>query len=298
MFNKMYIKSVFKHYINKKMLKLGLGNASVPSFHGERKHLTVLFSDIFSFIYYLVKQLPEETVSNLGEYFTEMVDVILRYGGLVDKFRGGDMMVEFGVPIHFPDHAERACLAALEMVRSFDRLRERWMQEGKEVFDIKIGINTGDMIVGNIGSKHIFDYTVIGGAVAFGVRLRDINQIYPTANHIVISEFTKNELSDEIVTRELDTVRVKGWNKPVAIFELIGEKDYFTYPDEYLPHFNEGIAKYKNQEWDRALSEFKKALNFKEDDLSKMYIKRCKHFKKYSPGTEWDGVFMLRIGGT
>ena len=295
MFHKIYVKSVFRHYINKKMLNRGLGNAAVPNFNGERKHITVLFSDIFSFIYYLVKQSPEETVSNLSEYFTEMVDVVLRYGGLVDKFRGGDMMVEFGIPIYFPDHAERACLAALEMVQSFNQLRKRWLQEGKEVFDIKIGINTGDVIVGNIGSKRIFDYTVIGGAVAFGVRLRNINQIYPTINHIIISEFTKNEIGNEIVTRELDTVRIKGWNKPVAIFELIGEKDFFNYPDKYLIHFNEGMANYKNQEWDRALGEFKSALNFKDDDLSKMYIKRCLHFKKYSPGTDWDGVFMLRI---
>lgn len=276
------------------MLKFGWGNASLPKFSGEIRHLTVLFSDIFSFIYYLAKQTPEETVSNLGEYFTEMVDVVLRYGGLVDKFRGGDMMVEFGVPTSFPDHAERACLAALEMVRSFDRLRDRWMQEDKNLFDIKIGINTGDMIVGNIGSKHILDYTAIGEAVAFGIRIRDINQIYPTANHIIISEFTKNELSKKIVTRELDTIRVKGWHKPVAIFELINEKDFFIYPDESLAHFNEGMVNYKKQEWDRAIGEFKIVLKFNEDELSKMYIKRCIHFKHNPPGADWDGVFMLR----
>ena len=291
---KKMIRAIFKHYLSKNVVDYVLVNDTELSFGVERKHLTVLFSDILSFTDYLVKQPLEDAVFNLGEYFTEMVDVILRHEGMVDKFMGDEMMVEFGVPTHLPDHAERACLAALEMVRSFKRLRERWMQEGKVLFDIKIGINTGDMLVGNLGSKHIFDYTVIGDHVSFGVRLREINKVYRTANHIIISEFTKNELSDKIVTRELDTVRVKGKIKPVAIFELVGEKDIVVYPEEFLAHYNEGLVYYKKQEWDEAIREFKKALILYEDDLIKMYIKRCNHFKEYPIPTNWDSVFTLR----
>lgn len=278
------IRSVFKH---------NLADNVVESV-GERKRLTVLFSDIFSFTDYLVKQPLEEAYSNLCEYFTEMVDVILRYGGMIDKFMGDEMMVDFGVPTHFPDHAERACLVALEMVRSFKRLRERWVQEGKEIFNIKIGINTGDMIVGNIGSNQIFDYSVIGAAVTLGVRLRDINKVYLTANHIIISEFTKNELSDKIVTRELDSVRAKGLNKPMAIFELVSEKDSIVYPKEFLVHFTEGLERYKKMEWDWAIKEFSDGLKIKDDEVSSMYIKRCRHYKENPPIADWDGVFTLR----
>lgn len=168
------------------------------------------------------------------------------------------------------------------------------MQEGKEIFNIKIGINTGDMIVGNIGSNQIFDYSVIGAAVTLGVRLRDINKVYLTANHIIISEFTKNELSDKIVTRELDSVRVKGLNKPMAIFELVGEKDSIVYPKEFLVHFTEGLERYKKMEWDWAIKEFSAGLKIKDDEVSSMYIKRCSLYKENPPIADWDGVFTLR----
>jgi adenylate cyclase len=120
-----WIRSLFGHCIDDKIVEFVLGNDSALSFGGERKNLTILFSDIRSFTNYFEKQTPEEAVSNLNEYFTIMVDIIHRYGGTLDKFIGDAMMAEFGAPTHFPDHAERACLAALEMVRSLDRIRER-----------------------------------------------------------------------------------------------------------------------------------------------------------------------------
>ena len=254
----------------------------------------MLFSDIRSFTTYSEKYTPEEVVSNLGEYLTDMVDVILRYGGMLDKFVGDEVMAVFGAPAHVPDHAEKACMTALEMIRSLDRLKDRWTGQGKEIFDIGIGVNTGDMLVGNLGSRQIFDYTVIGDNVNLGARLEGINKVYKTANNIIISEFTKNELSDKLVTRELDSVRVKGKSRPVAIFELVGEKDIIVYSDEFLENYAQGLAAFKKQEWDRAVAAFKKALVLNEDDVSSMYIKRCRHFKKNPPGDDWDGVFTLK----
>ncbi|MGQ9616773.1 MAG: CHASE2 domain-containing protein [Spirochaetota bacterium] len=291
---KIYIRSVFKHYLAENVVDSILQDADALKFGGERRHLTVLFSDIRSFTTYSEKYTPEEVVSNLGEYLTEMVDVILKFGGMLDKFVGDEIMAVFGAPYYMGDHAEKACLTALEMVRSLDRLKEKWSEQGKESFEIGIGINTGDMIVGNLGSKQIFDYTVIGDNVNLGARLEGINKVYKTANNIIISEFTRNELSDNLVTRELDSVRVKGKLKPVAIFELVGEKGVIVYSDEFLSHYAEGLRLYKNQQWDGAIEEFRKALMLTEDEICSMYLKRCRHFKKYPPGTEWDGVFTLQ----
>ncbi len=291
---RIYTRSVFKHYLDPKVVDSLLQSEQDPAFGGDRRNLTVLFSDIRSFTDYSEKHEAEDVVSNLGEYLTAMVDVIKSYDGFLDKFVGDEIMAVFGVPHYFPDHAERACMTALEMIRSLDRLRERWTKQGKETFEIGIGVNTGQMIVGNLGSTDIFDYSVIGDNVNLGARLEGINKVYKTANNIIISEFTKNELSDNLTTRELDSVRVKGKEKSVRIFELVGEKDIIVYSDEFLENYAQGLAAFKKLEWDRAVAEFKKALVLNEDDVSSMYIKRCRHFMKHPPGDDWDGVFTLK----
>lgn len=291
---KLQIRSVFKHYVAENVVDSVLKDPEGLSFGGQRKNLTVLFSDIRSFTTYSEKYTPEEVVSILGEYLTEMVDVILRYRGMLDKFVGDEVMAVFGAPLHLDNHAEMACRTALDMIRTLDRLKEKWREEGRETFDIGIGVNTGDMIVGNLGSKQIFDYTVIGDSVNLGARLEGINKVYPTANNIIISEFTRDALGDGLLTRELDSVRVKGKAKPVAIYELIGEKEVIVYPEEFLDHYNGGLRAYKVQEWDEAINHLKQAVLIKDDEVSKMYLKRCRHFVKNPPGMEWDGVFTLK----
>jgi adenylate cyclase len=282
---KIYIRSVFKSVLR---------DSDALTFGGQRRHLTVLFSDIRSFTSYSERYTPEEVVSILEEYLTEMVKIIFRYGGMLDKFVGDEIMAVFGAPYYMEDHARKASSTALDMMRTLDRLKEQWAQEGREAFDIGIGINTGDMIVGNLGSKQIFDYTVIGDAVNLGARLEGINKIYKTANNIIISEFTKNELGDAFVTRELDSVRVKGKAKPIAIFELVGEREVIVYSEDLLHHYAQGLVAYKNREWERATQEFKKVLLIQDDEVSRIYIKRCRHFMKNPPGEGWDGVFTLK----
>jgi len=291
---KLHIRSVFKHYLAENVVESVLKDADALAFGGERKHLTVLFSDIRSFTSYSERYTPEEVVTILGEYLTEMVNVILKYEGMLDKFVGDEIMAVFGAPHYIPDHAERACITALEMIRALDRLKEKWTAEGRETFKIGIGINTGDMIVGNLGSRQIFDYTVIGDAVNLGARLEGINKVYQTANNIIISEFTRNELSENLVTRELDSVRVKGKEEPVAIYELVGEKEVNVYPEEFLAHYEAGIEAYKNRKWNSAMDEFGKAIKVVNDEVCKIYIKRCRYFIKNPPGAEWDGVFTLK----
>ena len=290
---KHYIRNVFKHYLAENVVDSILKEPSALTFGGQRKRLTVLFSDIRSFTSYSERYTPEQVVTILGEYLTEMVDVIVKFGGMLDKFVGDEVMAVFGAPNPMEDHADTACRAALEMIRSLDRLKERWKQEGREPFDIGIGVNTGDMIVGNLGSKQIFDYTVIGDAVNLGARLEGINKVYKTANNIIISEFTKNEIGADLVTRELDSVRVKGKSKPVAIYELVGEKEVYVYSPDFLTRYEEGLKAYKNMDFERANNSFKQCLLLHDEDISRMYIKRCRHFMKYPPGKEWDGVFTL-----
>jgi len=291
---KIYIRSVFKHYLAEDVVESVLKDADALTFGGQRRHLTVLFSDIRSFTSYSERYTPEEVVSILGEYLTEMVNVILKYGGMLDKFVGDEIMAVFGAPHYMLEHAKKACFTALEMIRTLDRLKERWLQKGREAFNIGIGINTGDMLVGNLGSEQIFDYTVIGDAVNLGARLEGINKLYKTANNIIISEFTRNELDDEFVTRELDSVRVKGKAKPVAIYELVGEREVRVYPEEFLSHYTQGLTDYKSRNWEGAIRELKRALVLHDDEVSKIYIKRCRHFMKYPPEESWDGVFTLK----
>jgi adenylate cyclase len=291
---KLYIRSVFKHYLSEDVVDSVLKDADALTFGGRRQYLTVLFSDIRSFTAYSERYTPEEVVAVLGEYLTEMVDVILRYGGMLDKFVGDEIMAVFGAPYYMNDHAKKACTTALEMIRTLDRLKERWEGEGREGFSIGIGINTGDMLVGNLGSRQIFDYTVIGDAVNLGARLEGINKLYRTANSIIISEYTKRELGEEFVTRELDSVRVKGKEKPVAIYELVGERELHVYPEDFLARYAAGLAAYKNREWERAVGEFRKAQMLQVDEVSGMYVKRCRHFMKHPPDGSWDGVFTLR----
>ena len=219
-----------------------------------------------------------------------MVDVILSYKGTVDKIIGDAIMAEFGIPKHLPNHAELACLAALEMVRKVRPFNQRMIREGKPTFKFSIGINTGDMPVGNMGSKQIFDYTVIGPEVTLGWRIESACKIYglPT----IISEVTKNELSDKIVTRELDKVLFKGLTEPVVIFEIVGEKDEKIYPEEFFVHYYEGLTRYKKREWSRAIVEFKKALvTYHEDNVCRIYIDRCKNLMQNPPPSDWEGVF-------
>ena len=271
-----------------------LRNDSALNLDAEKKQCTILFSDINSFTKYFVRQPPEEAVSNLNEYFTKMVDVVRKYDGILDKFLGDRMMVEFGVPIHVPDHAERACLAALDMVRSLNQLKKKWKQEGKETFNIRIGINTGVGFAGVFGPQQVRNYTVIGGHVNLSSRLEGLNKIYQLSNSIIISEFTKNELSNKIVTRELDCLRVKGKSSPVTIFELVGENNNLAYSEDFLTQFNEGLEDYKKREFHRALGKFKKALALYEDSVCKLYINRCEDYLSYPPLDDWDGVFTAK----
>ena len=286
------IRGAFQHYLTASVINEMLKDPGKLKLGGDRKDLTVLFSDIRRFTTISEKMTPEELVMLLNEYLTAMTHQVFYFDGLLDKYMGDAIMAVFGAPLDQPDHARRACLTALAMTRELRRLQDKWTAEGRPVFDIGIGINSGEMVVGNMGSAMRFDYTVIGDMVNLGSRLESANKEYGTS--IIISEFTYNNVKDIMCCRELDSVRVKGKIKPVRIFELLGEKKDEPDFKSLIENFARALTLYREGKWDDAISAFQVALKIKHDDFaSTMYIERCKNLKQNPPAQPWDGVFVM-----
>jgi adenylate cyclase len=286
------IRGAFQYYLTASVINEMLKDPTKLKLGGDKKDLSVLFSDIRGFTTISEKLTPEELVRLLNEYLTVMTNIVFKYEGLLDKYMGDAIMAVFGAPLDQPDHARRACLTALEMMEELHKLQKKWEAEGRPILNIGIGINTGDMVVGNMGSEMRFDYTVMGDMVNLGSRLEGINKEY--GSNIIISEFTYSVVQENVSCRELDFVRVKGKNKPVKIFELLAEKKDEGKWKDLIVNFEEGLALYREAKWDEAISSFKQVLAIRADDfVSGMYIERCKSLKEQPPPQPWDGVFTM-----
>ena len=216
------LRTTFGRYVSPQILDHVLAHPESVQLGGERRDLTILFSDIRGFTSISEAAEPEEVVEMLNEYLTRMVEILLRHGGTLDKFIGDAVMGFWNAPTPDPDHPQHAVDCAIEMIEDTKRLRERWSTEGKAALRIGIGINTGDAVVGNIGSERVFGYTVIGDAVNLASRLESKNKDYTT--EIIISEFTLARIGDRFVTVYLDEVKVKGKANAVKIYEVKGRK--------------------------------------------------------------------------
>lgn len=221
---KRFIRHAFQQYMAPELVNELLKNPKKLSYGGSLQEISVLFSDIRSFTTYSENHSPQETVNILKEYLTAMVTIIVDNNGILDKFVGDEIMALFGTPVPLENHALSACKVALEMRAKMRELQEKWQAEGKEIFEIGIGVNTGQAVVGNLGSEQIFDYTAIGDTINLGARLESINKEFTTEKHIIISEFTLEHVKDHVEVRYLDEVKVKGKNKAVKIYELIDLK--------------------------------------------------------------------------
>ena len=217
------MKKLFGQYVSKDVYDQLVSNPALARLGGQRREMTVLFSDIRGFTTVSEKGTPEEIVHTLNEYFTKMVEIVFRHKGTVDKFVGDMVMALFGAPLDDPLNAEHAIDAALEMLDALHTLNLQWEAEGRPKLDIGIGINTGPMIAGNIGSDAIMSYTVIGDSVNLGSRLESLNKQYAT--RIIISEFTKSRLTKAYDLKPLGDVVVKGKSKAVTIFEVLTKTD-------------------------------------------------------------------------
>jgi adenylate cyclase len=286
------IRGAFQYYLTASVINEMLKDPTKLKLGGVKKDLSVLFSDIRGFTTISEKLSPEELVRLLNEYLTAMTNIVFKYDGLLDKYMGDAIMAVFGAPLDQPDHARRACLTALEMMRELHNLQKKWEAEGRPVLNIGIGISTGEMVVGNMGSEMRFDYTVMGDMVNLGSRLEGINKEY--GSNIILSEFTYNVVQDSMSCRELDWVRVKGKNKPVKIFELLGEKKDEGNWKDLITSFEKGLMLYREAKWDEAIASFQQVLTIRADDFaSSLYIERCKNLKEQPPAQPWDGVFTM-----
>lgn len=237
---------------------------------------------------------PEELVELLNEYLTAMTDIILKYGGTVDKFEGDAIIAFFGAPVAQSNHALKACLASLEMQEKVAEMRREWKTSGKHEIHVRIGLNTGEMVVGNMGSAYRMDYTMMGDSVNLAARLEGVNKEYKT--YLMLSEYTYQSVKDMIEVRELDLIRVVGKNEPVKIYQALGKRGEVSNEKLQLyKYFAKGLKLYRQQNWKEAVKYFvhvdKSSVN--GDGPAQKFIQRCKYFAKNPLNENWDGVFQM-----
>jgi adenylate cyclase len=291
---KKFIRQTFQQYVAPSVVEKMLSSGELPSFGGERKELSVLFSDIRNFTRFSESHEPEVVASRLSEYLSAMVEIIFKYNGTLDKFVGDAIMALYGAPYYSEDHAERACRSALEMQRGLRELQKSWPDEALMRFNIGIGINTGKMIVGNLGSQQLFDYTVIGDQVNLASRLEGANKEYETG--IIISENTYAQVASVALVRELDKVRLVGRTQALRIYELRSMDSLPQLEQDYLIDvYSEGLAAYRERRWSDALIAFRRVLRyFPHDGPAKMYTVRCLNFLEQPAPADWDGVYDMK----
>jgi len=261
---------------------------------GKSVMATILFSDIRSFTTITEQLGAQGTVALLNEYFTLMVDCIQREGGMLDKFIGDAIMAAFGIPVGHDDDADRSVRTAIAMIRELNLWNHGRIAEGKLPVDIGIGLNTDNVVSGNIGSKKQMNYTIIGDGVNLAARLESACKQYGA--HILVSEFTYKALKSTYYSRELDFVVVKGKTQPVAIHEILDYHTEETFPNiiEALPRFHNGLTLYRRKHWADAIKEFEEVLACQPADRpSRIYLERCRHFMDAPPPEDWDGVWVM-----
>ncbi len=262
---------------------------------GQIQKASVLFSDIRSFTSISERIGAQRTVSMLNDYFTIMVDIILENGGILDKYIGDAMMAVFGAPFSGERDADNAVCAAIGMLRALHAFNARRQSEGEDPVLMGLGINTDEVLSGNIGSPKRMDYTVIGDGVNLASRLEGANKPYGT--QILISELTVRELRGNYLLREVDKLRVKGKTAPVAVFEVLDHYTQEGFPnlEEVVYLYSCGLDHYKQRDWQKAQEIFDEALLINNRDaLSRMYRDRCAHFLREPPPDDWDGVWTMK----
>jgi adenylate cyclase len=261
---------------------------------GQKIDMTVLFSDIRGFTSMSEKMDPTELVHFLNEYLTEMTNIVYEHEGVLDKYIGDAVMAFWGAPKHQPNHSELACRTAFHMMRRLRELRKGWEERGLPHLDIGVGINTGPMTVGNVGSKSRVDYTIIGDSVNLGSRLEATNKEYGT--NIILSQSVLDQLGDTFAVRFLDLIAVKGMKEAAPIYELIAPKDDATAQPKpgFLEQWEIAIGHYKAQRFDDARAAFQRVLELEPDDGPALaYVERCVEMAAAPPGEAWDGVFVM-----
>jgi adenylate cyclase len=287
------LRRAFQYYLHPSVVEQVSQHPERLTLGGEKRELTVLFSDIRDFSTFSEALAPEVLVQLLNEYFNAMTQAIVADDGLLDKYIGDGIMAVYGAPLPLPEHAYRACHTALRMLEALRILQPCWQERGLPVIQIGIGINSGAMVVGNMGSDLRFSYTVMGDEVNLGARLEGVTKEYGAP--IIISEATWEYVKDRLTIRELDIIRVKGKDHPTRVFEVLGRSPLTPLQARLVQCFAEGLRAYRAQRWGEAITLFQEALQeVPGDPPSQLYIQRCKEFLATSPPANWDGVYMMQ----
>ncbi len=290
---KRWIKGTFSQYLSPKVIEVITADPARLRLGGEEREMTVFFSDLAGFTSISEALKPSELVAVLNEYLTEMSEVILKYDGVVDKYIGDAIMAFWNAPVDQPKHPLLACHSALDQIKLLNVLQQRFAERKLPLIDCRVGINTGAMVVGNMGSKNRFDYTVMGDSVNLASRLEGANKPFHT--HIMISEFTYEKVKNDVEARPLDMLRVKGKAIPIHVYELVARKGELS-PDQTKAFalYGEGLSFYRDRKFDKALDNFRKVQQvLPNDGPSDVYIQRSQGYIAAPPPKDWDGVFVM-----
>ncbi|MDR0539108.1 MAG: adenylate/guanylate cyclase domain-containing protein [Spirochaetaceae bacterium] len=284
----------FKRYVPAELVSQLVSEEINADIGGEKRELTVFFSDIANFTSIAEQIKAEDLVLNLCTYFEILSKAILKNHGTIDKYIGDSVMAFWGAPTRIENHAEQACLSALLIRNKLYVLSKRWENSGKTLLHTRMGIHTGDAIVGNMGYHERLNYTVIGDTVNVSSRLEGINKVYGTS--IIVSESTRNQCWSSFEFRRLDRVSVTGRKKALEIYELIAQKGLISASLKKLYRYYEaGLNRYFDQKWDEAINYFNTVLKYKpSDNPSKVLLERCRRYKQNPPPPDWNGVFIQK----
>jgi adenylate cyclase len=288
---KRWLRQAFGRYVSPSVVEVITTNPERLELGGEEIETTVLFADLEGFTQLSESMPPQALIKLLNDYFSPMTQIIMEHQGTLDKYIGDAIMALWGAPVPLSDHALRACWAALDMEKTMTELQEEWQIEGFPPLLARIGVHSGSVVAGNVGSRERFNYTVLGDTVNLASRLEGVNKIYGT--RILLSDNTYAHVKDHLLVRELDLVRVKGRGQPVTIYELLGpHPPEGRYP--WLDYFAAGLQAYRQRDWEEASQAFGEVLRLRpEDRPTHVFLGRCRFYAVAPPPPDWQGVFSL-----
>jgi adenylate cyclase len=302
--DKRFLKNTFSTYISPELIDQMYDNKEEPSLGGEEGYHTAFFTDIQSFSAFSEKLTASDLVELLNDYLTEMTDILLENKGTLDKYIGDAIVAFYGAPAPVDDHEYWACLTAVKMQERLAELREKWQGEGDRWPEIvhhmqnRIGVNTGSMVTGNMGSTMRMNYTMMGDTVNLAARLEASAKQYGI--YIQVADDSYKACKDKFIWRDLDYVIVMGKSEPAQVFELISEAGKMPAGyDKLLPAYHEAVKLYRNQDWKKAIEAFKASDELEDmfpgrrTNPSRIYIPRCEHYRDNPPGDDWDGSWAL-----
>ncbi|MBP8016722.1 adenylate/guanylate cyclase domain-containing protein [Candidatus Gracilibacteria bacterium] len=290
---KFRMRKFFSRYVEKSLIEEMIREEKIPNLGGEKKEITIFFSDLEGFTSHSEVLEPEQLIALLNSFFTVANKLIFDNKGTIDKYIGDAIMAFWGAPFKLKEHANYACTVAIKLQKVVKNLNIENNKIGLPSINVRIGITTGEAIVGSVGDEYYSDYTAMGDNVNLASRLEGINKYYGT--NILISENTYKKLSDDFVVREIDNIKVKGKNKPVKIFELIGSNStgfiMIKNIQELVNNHKKALNFYRKMSFDNALKYFKINSEKFEDATADIFIKRIEKLQKTKLPKDWDGVY-------